>query len=142
MTQHLPRCRNVKQVSGLGRSAHGVLHQCCSRTTCCAVTAKVAHVSLCHGGYTFMCAKRSLIWIKIFSTESSPKRYWRGPRSREAGEEVLAGTEIPGGGGRGSGGDRDPGRRRKRETTYRYTVTTTMTPALRRAAMRAILIFH
>ena len=26
--------------------------------------------------------------------------------------------------------------------TYRYTVTTRMTPALRRATMRAILMFH
>ena len=26
--------------------------------------------------------------------------------------------------------------------TYRYTVTTRMTPALRRAAMRATLMFH
>ena len=29
-----------------------------------------------------------------------------------------------------------------RTYTYRYTVTTRMTPALRRAAMRAILMFH
>ena len=30
----------------------------------------------------------------------------------------------------------------EREITYRYTVTTRMTPALRLAAMRAILMFH
>ena len=39
--------------------------------------------------------------------------------------------------GRGYGG-----RRRGRLYTYRYTVTTRMTPALRWAAMRAILMFH
>ena len=39
-----------------------------------------------------------------------------------------------GGGGGGGGGEGD--------YTYRYTVTTRMTPALRWAAMRAILMFH
>ena len=34
-----------------------------------------------------------------------------------------------------------PGRRRERDA-YRYTVTTRMTPALRWAAMRAILMFQ
>ena len=32
--------------------------------------------------------------------------------------------------------------KRERLYTYRYTVTTRMTPALRWAAMRAILMFH
>ena len=49
-------------------------------------------------------------------TGVSPKRYRRGPRSQEAGEE----------------GD----------YTYRYTVTTRMTPAVRRAAMRPIFMFN
>ena len=40
-------------------------------------------------------------------------------------------------GGRGYGGGG-----RGRLYTYRYTVTTRMTPALRWAAMRAILMFH
>ena len=40
-----------------------------------------------------------------------------------------------GGGGYGGGG-------RGRLYTYRYTVTTRMIPALRRAAMRAILMFY
>ena len=39
------------------------------------------------------------------------------------------------GGGNGGGG-------RERLYTYRYTVTTRMTPGLRLAAMRAILMFH
>ena len=55
-------------------------------------------------------------WLNSFNTELSPKRYWRGPRSREVGEE----------------GD----------FTYRYTVITRKTPALRWAPMRAILMFH
>ena len=42
-----------------------------------------------------------------------------------------------GGGGRGYGGGG-----RGRLYTYRYTVTTRMTPALRWAAMRAILMFQ
>ena len=45
----------------------------------------------------------------------------------EVGEE---GDYIHGGGGRG------------RLYTYRYTVTTRMTPALRWAAIRTILMFH
>ena len=44
-------------------------------------------------------------------------------------EEVLAGTEIPGGG-------------EEVDYTYRYTVTTRRTPALRCAAMKAILMCH
>ena len=51
------------------------------------------------------------------------KAYWR----REEREK--------GGGGYGGGG-------RGRLYIYRYTVTTRMTPALRWAAMRAILMFH
>ena len=43
--------------------------------------------------------------LHLFNDELSPKRYWRGPRSQEVGEE----------------GD----------CTYRYTVTTRMAPALR-----------
>ena len=39
--------------------------------------------------------------------------------------------------GRGYGGGK-----RERLYTYRYTVTTRMIPALRWAAMRAILMFH
>ena len=47
------------------------------------------------------------------------------------GEKVgEGGVEVGGGGGRG------------RLHTYCYTVTTRMTPALRWAAMRAILTFH
>ena len=34
------------------------------------------------------------------------------------------------------------GKEEGRLYTYRYTLTTTMTPALRWAAMRAILMFH
>ena len=37
----------------------------------------------------------------MLNTELSPKRSWRRPRSREAGEEVLAEAKVPGGGGRG-----------------------------------------
>ena len=44
-------------------------------------------------------------------------------------------------GGRGSA-PTHWGRGRGRLYTYRYTVTTRMTPALRWAAMRAILMFH
>ena len=51
-------------------------------------------------------------WLNLFNAELSLKRYWRAPRSQELGEE----------------GD----------YTYRYTVTTSMTPALIWAAMRAI----
>ena len=40
------------------------------------------------------------------------------------------------------GGGREREREREREIIYRYTVTTKMTPALRRAAMRAVLMFH
>jgi len=40
-------------------------------------------------------------------------------------------------GGRGYGGGK-----RRRLYTYRYTVTTRVIPALRRAAMRAILMFQ
>ena len=46
-------------------------------------------------------------------------------------EEVLAGTEIPGGWGG-----------RIYIYTQRYTITTRMTPALRWAAMRAVLKLH
>ena len=59
----------------------------------------------------------SVGWINLFNTELYSKR-------------VLAGTEIPGGGGRG------------RLYTLRYTVTTRMTPALRWAEMRAVLMFR
>ena len=44
--------------------------------------------------------------------------------------------------GRGRGGGGYGGGGRGRLYTYRYTVTTRMTPALRWAAMRAILMFH
>ena len=47
----------------------------------------------------------------------------------------LLGTGRRGGGGYGGGG-------RGRLYTYRYTVTTRMIPALRWAAMRAILMFQ
>ena len=57
-----------------------------------------------------------LVWLKWFNTESSPKRYWQGHRSQEMGEE----------------GD----------YTQRCTVTTRMTPALRWAVTRAILMLH
>ena len=46
------------------------------------------------------------------------------------------------GGGGGGGGMRYGGGGRRRLYTYRYTVPTRMTPALRWAAMRAILMFH
>ena len=45
-------------------------------------------------------------------------------------------------GGGEEGGKERGGGRRGRLYTYRYTVTTRMTPALRWAAMRAILMFH
>ena len=45
---------------------------------------------------------------------------------------------IRDGSNRGGGG----GGRRERLYTYRYTVATKMTPALRWAAMRAILMFY
>ena len=41
-----------------------------------------------------------------------------------------------------NGGRGYEGGRRGRLYTYRYTATTRMTPALRWAAMRAILMFH
>ena len=44
--------------------------------------------------------------------------------------------------GRGEGGGEYGGGGRGRSYTYRHTVTTRMTPALRWAAMRAILMFH
>ena len=46
------------------------------------------------------------------------------------GENVGEGGVVVGGGGRG------------RSYTYHYTVTTRKTPALRWAAIRAILMFH
>ena len=49
---------------------------------------------------------------------------------------IRDGGEGGGGGGEYGGGERG------RLCTYRYTVTTRMTPALRWAAMRAILMFH
>ena len=55
-------------------------------------------------------------WLVLFNAKLSPKRRWQGPRSQKVGEE----------------GD----------YAYRYTVTTRMTPALRWAAMSAILLFH
>ena len=39
---------------------------------------------------------------------------WKPVKRHVVSQEVLAGTEIPGGGGRGTGRDRDPGRRGKR----------------------------
>ena len=59
-------------------------------------------------------------WLvrELSNTELSPKRYWRGPRSQEAGEE----------------GDC--------MYTQRYTGTNRMPPGLRRVAVRAVLIFH
>ena len=56
-----------------------------------------------------------LVWLNWFNAEFSPKRFWRGPRSQEVGEE---------------GGD------------YSLHATTRMTPALRWSEMRAILMFH
>ena len=44
--------------------------------------------------------------------------------------------------GEKGGGRQDGGGRRGRLYTYRYTVNTRMTSALRRAAMRVILMFH
>ena len=44
--------------------------------------------------------------------------------------------------GQGEGGRGYGGGVRGRLYTYRYTVTTRMTPALRWAAMRVILMFH
>ena len=46
------------------------------------------------------------------------------------------------GGGGGGGGRGYGGAGRGRLYTYRYTVNTRMIPALRRAAMRAILMFQ
>ena len=57
-----------------------------------------------------------VVWCNLFNAELSPKKFWRGPRSQETGKE----------------GD----------CTYRYTATTRMTPALKWAAMRTILMFH
>ena len=51
-------------------------------------------------------------------------------RNHKAYEGRVEGGRGYGGGGRG------------RLYTYRYTVTTRMTPALRWAGMKAILIFH
>ena len=53
-----------------------------------------------------------------------------GEKVREGGGEVGGGRGGGGGGGRG------------RLYTYRCTVTTRMTPGLRWAAMRAVLMFH
>ena len=53
-------------------------------------------------------------WINLFNAELSQN--WRGPRSQEVPVET--------------------------DYTYRYTVTARMTPALSRAAMRAILMFY
>ena len=50
--------------------------------------------------------------------------------------------KMEGGGGGGGGGGEDGGGGRGRLYTYCYTVTTRMTPALRWAVMRAILMFH
>ena len=59
---------------------------------------------------------------------------------------VLNATEtvrlITGTGRRGTGGRGMKLRDRGDYNAYRYTVTTRMTPALRWAAMRAILMFH
>ena len=60
----------------------------------------------------------------VLNVHRNHKAYWG------RGEGVGEGARGYGGGGRG------------RLYTYRYTVTTGMTPALRWAATRAILIFH
>ena len=58
-----------------------------------------------------------LVWLNSFSNELSPKRYWRGRRFRQMGEE----------------GDYTPN----------ATLSSTrMTPALRQAATRVVLVFH
>ena len=62
--------------------------------------------------------------LNMFNAELSPKRYWRQPRSQEV-------CVCGGGGGI---------LYRPDDTTD--TVTTRMTPALRREAMRAVLMFH
>ena len=55
-------------------------------------------------------------WLNVFKAEMSPRRYWRD--LRRWGKKV---TKSP---------------------TYRCSVTTRMNPALRRAAMKAILMFQ
>ena len=62
-------------------------------------------------------------WTQIVKRLAQRQRLIRAGGGREGGRSY-------GGGGRG------------RLYTYRYTVTTRMTPALRWAAMRAILMFH
>ena len=57
-------------------------------------------------------------WLNLFNGELSLKRYWRGPRFQEVGEEGEEGDYL----------------------TLHFT--TRMSPALRWAAMRAILMFH
>ena len=53
---------------------------------------------------------------------------------------IRDGEKVGGRGGRGYGGG--GGWEREIMYTCRYTVTTRMTPALRRAAMRAIIMFQ
>ena len=65
---------------------------------------------------TFLVGGWLVGWLNWFNAELSPERYFRGPRSHEVEEE----------------GD----------YTQRYTVDTTLTPALRRAAIKASLMFH
>ena len=57
-----------------------------------------------------------LVWLNWFDAELSPKKYWRGPKSQE--------MRVQG------------------DYTQHETVTSRMAPALRWAAMRAILMFH
>ena len=68
----------------------------------------------------------------VLSVHRNRKAYW--------GRGEGGGWGGGGGGGAGEVVWRAAGRRRL--YTYRYTVTTRMTPALRWAAMRAILMFQ
>ena len=58
------------------------------------------------------------VFFFLSTAELPPKRYWRGPKSQDLGEE----------------GDYN--------YNYCYIATTRMTPALRWAVMRASLTFH
>ena len=57
------------------------------------------------------------VWLNVFNAKWSPKRQWRGLRSQEVGQKETKPNTV-------------------------YTVTTTMTPALRWAVMKASLRFH
>lgn len=82
----------------------------------CNVLSCLVLSSRLHTSFTCMVPTTFVIWLNLCNTRLSPKRYWQGLRSQEEGEE---------------GG-----------FAWCYTATIRMTPVLRWATMRAILMFY